>query len=70
MTHYFLYIETIKVQTYQFTIQAHIFEYHANLLKWATSLNMSSQTMHTYSKLSIFKFVLNGTRPNPYIVVM
>ena len=60
VTHFVAYIETIKVQTDPFTIQAHIYVCHGNLLKWATSLNMSSQMMQINSKLGFVKFVLNG----------
>ena len=51
MTHCVMAIETIIVQTVPFTIQAHIYVCNSNLMKRATSLYISSQTIQLKSKM-------------------
>ena len=54
-------IDTIRVQTDPLTIQANIYVLHANLAKWATSLQMSPNRPLKYFSL----FVLS-VHPVPF----
>ena len=54
MTHCADYIHKITVQTDPLTIQAHIYVLHANLLEWATSLQMSSQINQSITLAHLF----------------